>query len=93
MAMLPGHIAAKLRAAIHQQMIADRSGGWFKRCEQHVAAKGGAYDPAAVCATVGRKKFGAKQFQSMSVEGRVKAAAKRRKAGAARHQVRAASWF
>lgn len=29
---------------------------WFKRCVEGVKAKGGSYDPQAVCATVMRKK-------------------------------------
>lgn len=49
-------------------------GSRFKKCVEEVAAKGGAYDPRAVCAAEGRKKYGAKKFAAMARAG------KRRKA-------------
>lgn len=52
--------------------------GAFKRCVRKVAAKGLAYDPKAVCAAAGRKKYGKAKFQAMAAAG------KKRKARAAR---------
>ncbi len=49
-------------------------GSAFKRCVARVAEKGGAYDPRAVCASAGRKKYGAKKFQAMAKAGRKRAA-------------------
>ena len=49
----------------------------FERCVESVSKRGGAYDPKAVCAAAGRKKYGKKQFQAMAAAGR-KRAAKRR---------------
>ncbi len=46
----------------------------FDRCVQSVAAKGGAYDPRAVCAAAGRAKYGQREMTRRSVAG------KRRKA-------------
>ena len=48
--------------------------GSFKRCVSEVEAKGGAYDPRAVCAAAGRKKYGAKKFAAMAQAGKRKAA-------------------
>ena len=44
--------------------------GAFERCVEAVTEKGGAYDPRAVCAVAGRKKYGAKKFQAMARAGR-----------------------
>lgn len=40
------------------------------------AAKGGARNPAAVAATAGRRKFGAKKMTALSATGRRRAARK-----------------
>jgi hypothetical protein len=48
--------------------------GAFERCVEAVSEKGGAYDPRAVCAAAGRKKYGAKRFQEMARVGRERAA-------------------
>lgn len=40
------------------------------------AKKGGATNPAAVAASIGRKKFGAKKFTALAVAGRKRAAKK-----------------
>lgn len=45
-------------------------GAAFKRCVAAVEAKGGAYSPRGVCATAGRKKYGAKKFAAMSAAGK-----------------------
>jgi hypothetical protein len=45
------------------------SGARFKAVEK-AAAKGGAKDPAAVAAAVGRKKYGEKKMSKMSVKGK-----------------------
>ena len=34
------------------------SGGRFAKCVESVEARGGVYDPKAVCAAAGRKKYG-----------------------------------
>jgi hypothetical protein len=47
--------------------------GAFKRCVSKVRARGGAYDPRAVCAAAGRKKYGAAAFAKMSAAGRRRA--------------------
>jgi hypothetical protein len=46
------------------------SGGRFAKCVESVTARGGARDPRAVCAAVGRKKYGAKKFAAMARAGR-----------------------
>jgi hypothetical protein len=46
------------------------SGTRFARCVKAVAEKGGAYDPKAVCASAGRKKYGARKMASMAKAGR-----------------------
>lgn len=48
--------------------------GAFQRCIEAVTAGGSAYDPRAVCAAAGRKKYGAKKFQAMARAGRKRAA-------------------
>lgn len=45
------------------------SGARFKAVEKE-AAKGGAKDPAAVAAAVGRKKYGQKKMTKLSVKGK-----------------------
>lgn len=52
-------------------------GSAFRRCVAKVSARGAAYDPKAVCAAAGRRKYGAKRFAEMAAAGR-RAAAKRR---------------
>jgi hypothetical protein len=51
--------------------------GAFKRCVAKVTAQGSADDPRAVCATSGRRKYGAKRFAEMAAAGR-RAAARRK---------------
>ena len=63
--------------------------GAFKRCVAHVEAKGSAYDPRAVCAEAGRKKYGKKRFQQMAASGKRRAA---RKHNAAANDYVAQSW-
>jgi hypothetical protein len=45
----------------------------FEKCVESVEAEGGAYDPAAVCASAGRKKYGKAKFQKMAEAGKRKA--------------------
>ena len=45
------------------------SGARFKAVEK-AAAKGGATDPAAVAAAVGRKKYGKKKMTKLAVKGK-----------------------
>ena len=54
------------------------SGGRFAKCVKSVEARGGAYDPNAVCAAAGRKKYGAKKMASMARAGKKRATKKRR---------------
>ena len=49
------------------------SGARFRKCVSQVEARGGAYDPRAVCAAAGRHKYGAKRFQKMAAKGRARA--------------------
>lgn len=51
--------------------------GAFERCVKEVAARGRAYSPRGVCATAGRKKYGAKKFAQMAAAGKRRAARKR----------------
>ena len=47
-------------------------GGRFEKLKEQIAAKGGVSNPAAVAASIGRKKYGAKKMASMSAKGRKK---------------------
>ncbi len=42
----------------------------FKALKSSIAAKGGARDPAAVAAAIGRKKYGKEKFQAMAAAGK-----------------------
>ena len=42
----------------------------FAKCVQAVTARGGAYDPKAVCAKAGQKKYGKKKMAAMAKAGR-----------------------
>lgn len=44
--------------------------GAFKRCVAKVSARGGAYDPRAVCAASARRKYGPARLQRMAAAGR-----------------------
>lgn len=46
------------------------TGARFAACVHSVASRGDAYDPRAVCASQGRKKYGKKRFQKMAAAGR-----------------------
>lgn len=48
-------------------------GSSFARCVSEVSEKGSTYDPRAVCAATGRKKYGAKKFQAMAQAGKKRA--------------------
>ena len=52
--------------------------GAFQRCVRDVRARGGAYDPAAVCAAIGRAKYGQAEMARRAVAGKRKAARRRR---------------
>lgn len=52
-------------------------GAAFKRCVAEVEARGGAYSPRGVCASAGRKKYGAKKFAEMSAAGKARARRRR----------------
>ena len=55
-----------------------KSGSAFKRCVAEVSEKGGAYDPRAVCAAAGRKKYGAKKYAAMAKAGQKRKARQNR---------------
>lgn len=42
----------------------------FKKLKASIAAKGGARDPAAVAAAIGRKKYGKQKFQAAAAKGK-----------------------
>ena len=58
--------------------------GAFERCVKAVTEKGGAYDPRAVCAAAGRRKYGAKKFAAMAKAGWKRAARRNPEAEAMR---------
>jgi len=47
-------------------------GGRFKKLEGQLKKKG-VKDPAALAASIGRKKYGKKKFQTMAAKGRKRA--------------------
>jgi hypothetical protein len=49
----------------------------FERCVKEVASRGTAYDPRAVCATAGRRKYDQAEMTRRSVAGRKRAARRR----------------
>lgn len=48
------------------------TGKRFEKLEKSIAAKGNVDNPAAVAASIGRKKYGAKKMASMAAKGRKK---------------------
>ena len=48
------------------------SGKRFEHLEHKIAAKGGVDNPAAVAASIGRKKYGAAKMAKMAAKGRKK---------------------
>ena len=46
------------------------SGGRFKALVKKISAKGNVSNPAAVAASIGRKKYGKKRFAQLSAGGR-----------------------
>ena len=51
-----------------------RPGSAFQRCVAEVTAKGGAFDPRAVCAAAAREKYGEAKLEQMQRAGRQRAA-------------------
>ncbi len=47
-------------------------GGRFAKLKASIAKKGGASDPGAVAAKIGREKYGKAKFQKMAAKGRAK---------------------
>lgn len=45
-------------------------GGRFAALKQKLASKPGVTDPAALAASIGRKKFGAKKFNALAMAGK-----------------------
>jgi hypothetical protein len=54
-------------------------GGRFAKLAKSIA-KGGATNPAAVAASIGRKKYGAKKFTAMAVAGKKRVSRARKSA-------------
>ena len=54
----------------HRQSMKLGGGGRFEKLEHEIAAKGGVRNPAAVAASIGRKKYGKKKFQKLAAAGR-----------------------
>lgn len=50
------------------------SGKRFEQLESKIAKRGKVSNPAAVAASIGRKKYGAGKFQAMAAKGRARAA-------------------
>jgi hypothetical protein len=48
-------------------------GGRFAKLEKSIAAKGKVKNPAAVAASIGRKKYGAEKMAAMAAKGRKRA--------------------
>ena len=48
-------------------------GGRFAKLEKSIAKRGGVDNPAAVAASIGRKKYGAKKMTKMAAAGRRRA--------------------
>lgn len=69
--MTPKKKKKKLRQAYETARKTSKPGEGkrFKALERSVAA-GGARDPGAVAAAIGRKKYGKKRFQKMAAAGR-----------------------
>ena len=42
----------------------------FAKLRKAIAKKGGAYDPGAVAASIGRKKYGKAKFQAAAAKGK-----------------------
>jgi hypothetical protein len=51
--------------------------GKFARCVKDVKARGGSYDPNAVCAAAGRAKYGQRAMTRKSIAGKKRAARRR----------------
>lgn len=57
------------------------SGQRFAALEKSIASRGNVRNPAAVAASIGRKKWGKKKMASMAAKGRSRAAASRKSGG------------
>lgn len=62
-------IAPRSAFQMHEAPSADAHIG-FKKLEHEIAAKGNVSNPAAVAASIGRKKYGEKEMAHKSAEGR-----------------------
>lgn len=74
-----GKVQVGFTAAQARKINPGAPGSAFKRCVKGVSSRGGAYDPRAVCAAMGRRKYGAKKFQSMALAGKRRAAHRRKR--------------
>lgn len=59
-------------AVVHGKMPKLGSGARFAALERELSKKPGIHDPAALAASIGRKKFGKVRFQKLSAAGRRK---------------------
>lgn len=53
--------------------MAKGDGSAFKKLKGELARKPGITDPAALAASIGRKKYGTEEFQAMAAAGRRRA--------------------
>ena len=54
----------------HAQSMALGGGGRFAALKAKLAGKKGITNPGALAASIGRKKYGAKKFQSLAAKGK-----------------------
>ena len=47
-----------------------KSGTRFKKCVKNVSKNKGVTNPDAVCAYIGRKKYGKKKFEQLALRGK-----------------------
>jgi hypothetical protein len=80
--------AAKFKAVGSDVQVKNNPAGGFAKCVAAVSKRKGVKSPAGVCATVGRKKYGAKGFQKLAAAGKCKKkAARKNKSAGARQQI------
>lgn len=71
--MMPVRVNKKGEVQIGVSPAKLGSGGRFAKCVKSVETSGSANDPRAVCASAGRKKYGAKKMASMARAGKKRA--------------------
>lgn len=71
--------SGKVQLKLNPKSMKLGRGGRFAKCVESVTSSGSAADPAAVCASEGRRKYGKRKFQKLAATGRKRAAARRRR--------------